>query len=83
MILTAEDPRSEDVDMIIEEISSGNVLYPYIKEKDRRKAIEKAFFLAQKGDWILILGKGHEQSMNFKWTEYPWSDIKTAKNLVN
>ena len=83
VILTAEDPRSEKVESIIKEISLGNADYEFIKVSDRSEAIKKSLELASKNDWVLILGKGHEQSMNFNGTELPWSDIDAARNIFN
>ncbi|PJC23399.1 UDP-N-acetylmuramoyl-L-alanyl-D-glutamate--2,6-diaminopimelate ligase [candidate division WWE3 bacterium CG_4_9_14_0_2_um_filter_35_11] len=81
VILTAEDPRSEDANEIIKQIINGNPSYEFIVEADRHNAIYKAIEMAKKGDWVLILGKGHEESMNISGTEYPWSDIKEAKSF--
>ena len=68
IIVTSDNPRSEDPDRIIEEIQrgitpdtrrdSGQRLLSIV---DRREAIEKAIELAQPGDVVLIAGKGHEK----------------------
>ncbi|MEK7587053.1 MAG: UDP-N-acetylmuramoyl-L-alanyl-D-glutamate--2,6-diaminopimelate ligase, partial [Patescibacteria group bacterium] len=56
------------------------------REDDRQKAIEKAIGMAKKGDIVVVTGKGHEKSMCFGKTEYPWSDkdavIKSISNDV-
>jgi UDP-N-acetylmuramoyl-L-alanyl-D-glutamate--2,6-diaminopimelate ligase len=82
-IFTAEDPRSESVNEIINEMIDG---VPTVKRRnvsvitDRRKAISHAINkLARKGDVIVICGKGHEKSMNFGGIEYEWSDKKTVE----
>jgi UDP-N-acetylmuramoyl-L-alanyl-D-glutamate--2,6-diaminopimelate ligase len=79
-ILTAEDPRTESLSDILEEMTaaaerSGAVLGKslYI-QPDRRDAIRQAIHLAKKGDTVLLCGKGHEQSMCFGEVEYPWDD---------
>lgn len=82
VILTAEDPRTEDLNEIIKQIFSGATDYPFIKILDRKDAIRKAIEIGKKGDWILILGKGHEKSMNISGIEYPWSDIDVASELL-
>jgi UDP-N-acetylmuramoyl-L-alanyl-D-glutamate--2,6-diaminopimelate ligase len=41
---------------------------------DRGAAISFALLKAQPGDIVMLLGKGHEQSMNFEGIEYPWDD---------
>ena len=81
VVLTAEDPRSEDVSEIIKQIVGGDPSYEFIIEPDRSKAIFKAIGMAKKGDWVVILGKGHEESMNISGVEYPWSDIKEAESF--
>ena len=83
VILTSEDPRSEDPNRIIDEIASGNSKFDFIKEVDRKTAIYKGLELVKKGDWVLILGKGHEKSMNIKGVEVPWSDRGVVKKWLN
>ena len=85
IILTAEDPRSEDVKDIINQIKSGigskNVVV--YKITDREKAIEKAIKIAKAKDTVAILGKGHEKSMNLDGIhEVPWSDRKVVKGVL-
>ena len=82
VVITSEDPRNEDPDKIAYEIKSGNPTYPFIIEIDRKSAIKKAIELAKEDDWILILGKGHEESMNIKGVEYPWSDENAVKEVL-
>ncbi len=79
VVLTSEDPRLEDPKKIAKEIASGipkrDLKKVYI-ETDRQKAIDYAVNkLARRGDWIVVCGKGHEESMNLDgYTEIPWSD---------
>ena len=84
VVLTAEDPRTEDVNQIIKQIKSGikNKKTKIIIETDRAKAIQKAVNLAKKGDIVGIFGKGHEQSMCFGKTETPWSDQEQVKKAL-
>lgn len=79
IVLTAEDPRTEDVNQIIEEITSGIKNKLLLKISDRQKAIEVAINMAQAGDTIGIFGKGHERSMCYGTQEYSWSDQGTAQ----
>ena len=76
VILTAEDPRTEDVNNIISQIKKGSTSKATVyTEPDRQKAIDLAIVkLAQKGDIVAVFGKGHEKSMSFGKIEYPWSD---------
>jgi len=80
VIITAEDPRTENLDDIYHDISSGlstSYLALCTREDDRQKAIELAIKSAKSGDIVVATGKGHEKSLCIGTTEYPWSD-KTA-----
>ena len=82
-IITAEDPRSEGVNKIIAEIEKGiksNSRVKYYKIPERGEAIYFAINkIAEKGDTVVICGKGHERSMCYGSVEYPWSDQEAAK----
>ncbi|HBF40253.1 MAG TPA: hypothetical protein DDW19_00275 [Anaerolineaceae bacterium] len=79
-ILTAEDPRTESLDGILEEMASaarregGVEGVTFFRIPDRGKAIQFAVNQAQEGDLVAAFGKGHEQSMCFGTIEYPWDD---------
>ncbi len=79
-ILTAEDPRTEPLEDILEEmaqsaITAGGVEGEnFYRVPDRGDALRKALSLAQPGDLVISCGKGHEQSMCFGITEYDWDD---------
>lgn len=79
-ILTAEDPRSESLDSILQEMADGAVSCggvegeTFYRVRDRGEAIKFALRLARPGDIVLSCGKGHEQSMCFGTTEYLWDD---------
>lgn len=62
LIVTSDNPRTEDPDSIIEDIIVGveKEEKPYVKITDRREAIKYALENAQKNDIILLAGKGHE-----------------------
>ncbi len=84
-IFTAEDPRSEDVWSIIremkEQLTSNHD--KIVSLADRGEAIEFAINnLAQANDTIVILGKGHEKSMNYHGVEYPWDDVQAIKQVL-
>lgn len=86
VVLTAEDPRSEDVWSIIAQIKSGvkDGHDKIVSIADREEAITFALtHLAKSGDTVLISGKGHEKSMNIKGTEYPWSDQETVQKVLH
>ena len=68
IILTSEDPRSESVEKIMNEIESGILrqrLGQVLRIPDRKEAIEAAIRMARKGDFVIITGKSHEKSMNY------------------
>lgn len=79
-ILTAEDPRTESLDGILEEMARGAVGkgglegQTFLRVADRGDAIRQAVRLARPGDLVIACGKGHEQSMCFETTEYAWDD---------
>lgn len=79
-ILTAEDPRTESLDGILHEMAMGAESKGGVEGEsfwrvpDRGAAISFALLQAQPGDIVMLLGKGHEQSMNFDGIEYPWDD---------
>lgn len=85
VILTAEDPRTEKVEDIMNQIKSGiiNKMVKVYQVADRKLAIKKAVELAQSGDTIGLFGKGHEKSMNLDGIhEIPWSDQEIVKSFL-
>lgn len=79
-IITAEDPRTEDLDDILLEMKDEAVRYGGVEGDnlfiipDRGNAIQFAVDMALEGDLVVACGKGHEQSMCFGETEFPWDD---------
>lgn len=79
-VLTAEDPRTESLDAILDEMAEGCRDRGGIEEEtfwrvpDRGEAIRFGLSMARPGDLVLACGKGHEQSMCFGETEYSWDD---------
>jgi UDP-N-acetylmuramoyl-L-alanyl-D-glutamate--2,6-diaminopimelate ligase len=79
-VLTAEDPRTESLETILAEMvlgckaAGGVENTTFWQVQDRGEAIRFGFTLAQPGDAVVVLGKGHEQSMCFGDVEYPWDD---------
>lgn len=85
VVLTAEDPRTEDVNQIISQMKQGITgKAKIIIEPDRGKAIDLAINqLARKGDTVAVFGKGHEKSISFGKIEYPWSDHEAIKKSLS
>jgi UDP-N-acetylmuramoyl-L-alanyl-D-glutamate--2,6-diaminopimelate ligase len=79
-VLTAEDPRSESLQAILVEMAAGMESRGGVEGQtfwripDRREALRFAVRQARPGDLVIACGKGHEQSMCFGETEYPWDD---------
>ena len=77
-VITAEDPRTEDLGEICREIERGVREFVdasrYTILQDRAAAIQVAVDMAQPGDVVVAFGKGHERSMCFGDVEHPWSD---------
>ncbi len=79
-ILTAEDPRTEPLEGILEEMAQSAIKAGGVeganfhRVPDRGDALRKALSLAEPGDLVIACGKGHEQSMCFITTEYDWDD---------
>lgn len=84
LVLTAEDPRKEDVNTIIAEIETGvkKEQCEVIRIPDRTEAIGAAIEMAKDGDLVLITGKAHEKSMNLGNGEIPWDEYKTVENAL-
>jgi UDP-N-acetylmuramoyl-L-alanyl-D-glutamate--2,6-diaminopimelate ligase len=78
--ITAEDPRTEDLDAIMAAIAQGAVDSGGVEGEtfwrvpDRGEAIRRACAVARPADVVIVCGKGHEQSMCFGDVEYPWDD---------
>jgi UDP-N-acetylmuramoyl-L-alanyl-D-glutamate--2,6-diaminopimelate ligase len=88
-VLTAEDPRTESLDDILAMMADGcreqggQERETFWRVSDRGRAIYFALGLAQPNDVVLICGKGHEQSMCFGTTEYPWDDREATKRALD
>lgn len=84
-VLTAEDPRTEPLEAIMDQIAAG--LHAagrregegYVRIGDRAEAIAYAVDVAEPADLVLVTGKGHERSLCFGTTEHPWSDHQALR----
>ena len=93
VILTSDNPRSEDPNQIIEEVKRGIVLPPdrttggarapkataHLAITDRKAAIERAIRDAAAGDLVLIAGKGHEKYQVIGERTLPFDDVEVAR----
>lgn len=86
VILTSDNPRTEDPFDILKDMESG--LEPHQTKKvltieNRDQAIKTASQLAKGGDIILIAGKGHETYQEIKGVKYPFDDLGIIKTYLN
>ncbi len=84
VIVTTDNPRSEEPESIIKEIEHGflNNFNKYRVVLDRYAAIKEAICLAGEGDIVIIAGKGHEAYQVFKNTTIPFDDRSVVKQVI-
>jgi UDP-N-acetylmuramoyl-L-alanyl-D-glutamate--2,6-diaminopimelate ligase len=97
VVVTSDNPRSEDPEQIIEEIKRGIVVpadrlppkgqtgpraTPWLAIPDRKAAIERAIKDARSGDLILVAGKGHEKYQVIGDRVLPFDDVEVAKGAL-
>jgi UDP-N-acetylmuramoyl-L-alanyl-D-glutamate--2,6-diaminopimelate ligase len=90
LLVTSDNPRSEDPEAIIAEIMAGASSAPrpagappIAAEVDRRVAIERAVALAERGDVLVIAGKGHEQGQELAdGVKVPFDDVTVAREAL-
>ena len=81
--LTSDNPRFEDPEFIIKDISKG------IKKKkcktitERPLAVEQAFQELQENEVLLLAGKGHEDYIHVKGVKLPYSDIQAVDEFLS
>lgn len=84
-VLTAEDPRTESLESILQVMAEAMTAKggiegkTFIRMPDRGEALYRACQMAQAGDIVIACGKGHEQSMAFGKVEYPWDDREAMR----
>lgn len=82
VIVTSDNPRSEDPQEIIAEIVSGMDDAPYLIETDRRLAVRQALADAGAGDVIVIAGKGHESTQDLGHEILDFDDRTVAREEI-
>lgn len=88
-VLTAEDPRTESLDEILQMMADAMIAKGGIEGKtficvpDRGEALYRACQMAQPGDIVIACGKGHEQSMAFGRVEYAWDDREALRAAIH
>jgi UDP-N-acetylmuramoyl-L-alanyl-D-glutamate--2,6-diaminopimelate ligase len=79
VVLTSDNPRSEDPMAIIGEIRAGlGAGTEVVVEPDRARAIRLAVGLAEPGDVVVVAGKGHEQVLEIGRQRLPFDDRRVA-----
>ncbi len=82
VIVTSDNPRSENPEAIIEEILAGSKPNT-AHDADRKRAIDTAIARAEPGDVVVIAGKGHEQGQEFEGgRKIPFDDITVAREAL-
>lgn len=85
-ILTSDNPRNEDPEVILDEMEQGVEAHNYkriLRITDRKQAIKTACQLAQPKDIILIAGKGHETYQEIKGVRHHFDDMETVKEILD
>jgi len=82
VIITSDNPRSEDPAAIIREIEEGTEKKDYLIEPDRKEAISKAVDMADNGDIVLIAGKGHETYQEIRGVRHDFDDREVLKERL-
>ena len=96
VVITSDNPRSENPAAIIEEVKRGIVVpadrtppngggpkgTPYLAIVDRAEAIERAVSVAKRGDLVLIAGKGHEKYQVVGDRTLPFDDVEVARGAL-
>lgn len=88
VVITEEDDRKEDPDQIMNDIAKGAEKAGKVRDKnlflihDRPEAIAFACAQARKGDTVLLLGKGHEKTIEHADGEHPWDEAGEARKAL-
>ena len=83
VMVTSDNPRTEEPAAIIEDIVKGfPEEYEYMVEPDRRKAIQNILSIAEKGDIVLIAGKGHENYQEINGIKHHFDDREEVRKYM-
>ena len=83
-IVTSDNPRTEDPELIVREIEDGikTVTDKYEVVVDRTKAIEKAIKMATKEDLVVFAGKGHETYQEINHIKHPYDERIIINEII-
>jgi len=84
VVLTSDNPRTEDPAVILEEALAGvlETKAEYVVEIDRAAAIGIAIRAARRGDIVLLAGKGHEKVQILRDGTVPFDDVEVAARVM-
>jgi len=82
IVVTSDNPRSEEPESIAQEIATGIEMKDYTIILDRAEAIKEALSRAKEGDCVLIAGKGHEPYQVLKNTTVAFDDREVTKKIL-
>lgn len=85
VILTSDNPRTEDAAQILKDMEEGlssSAKRKYISIVDRKEAIKTAVMMSNAEDIILVAGKGHEKYQDIKGTKHPFDDKEILRELL-
>ena len=83
IIVTSDNPRTENLDKIIDEILVGFKHKKHIVIKDREDALIESIKMLNKDSILLILGKGRETYQLVNQTKIPHNDVEIIKRAIN
>ena len=83
VIVTSDNPRTEDPESIIDEIVPGLGDHPYVREADRRLAVRLALEEADAGDMVLLAGKGHETYQVIGTVKTPFDEREIVRSWLD
>ena len=84
VILTSDNPRTEDPAQILHDMEEGlssSAKRKYISIADRKEAIKTAVSFANREDIVLVAGKGHEKYQDIKGVKYPFDDKEVLREM--
>jgi UDP-N-acetylmuramoyl-L-alanyl-D-glutamate--2,6-diaminopimelate ligase len=82
-IVTSDNPRTEDPEVIIDDVVEGMGEAPLLRMADRREAIAAALAQAQPGDLVLLAGKGHESYQVVGLEKLPFSEKAVVREALS
>jgi UDP-N-acetylmuramoyl-L-alanyl-D-glutamate--2,6-diaminopimelate ligase len=85
VVFTSDNPRSEEADVILNDMVAGlntAARRKFISISDRKEAIKTAVKLSKPSDIVLVAGKGHEKYQEIKGIKYPFDDKAILKEIL-